>query len=266
MVDVCILGHSHIISVLDAITDWRTKHEREIVTQSDTFNLNCNVTNFAFGINIHQKWHLSSTFKIIENIKIKNKNNFEYVINNVFLKIIKGWSGDIPIVSMLFGNEHAYAMINSLPEYDFLDEEIHSYFNGVQIVDTTYIDLHIEKWVSAIYHPLRIIRGLVPNPLIHILCPPPRESPELADDLEILIDLVRRYGFVSDSLRLKLYRRYCRKLTSALTSINCIVLTQPADAFNIDGLLKLEYAEGLTHANKYYGELLLRDLEMLIKG
>jgi hypothetical protein len=45
-----------------------------------------------------------------------------------------------------------------------------------------------------------------------------------------------------------------------LGAINCKVLEPPPESRNANGLLKEEYAEGLTHGNSDYGRLVANQL------
>ena len=176
-------------------------------------------------------------------------------LNTEFAKVLGSWDGPTPIVSMLRGNEHASMMLNNLPAYDFVDPAVPELMKGVPIIDDVFIDQHIQNWIDAVFPSLLAIRQTARNPVIHVLPPPPRENPHLANYQEFLGKLVAQFGFVPDHLRLKWYRRYCHQLAIRLESIGCRVLPHPEEACTPDGLLKEEYAEGLTHGNGSYGAL-----------
>jgi hypothetical protein len=78
-------------------------------------------------------------------------------------------------------------------------------------------------------------------------------------------ELISHYGFAPDRLRLKWYRRYCRLLEARLATIGCKALAAPPEACDPDGLLREEYAEGLTHGNSAYGVMTARRVESWLR-
>jgi len=182
-------------------------------------------------------------------------------LNPAYVEVLRSWSGGIPIVSMINGNEHALTMLNQWPPYDFLDEEVPSVESGVPIIDEVFIDEHVEPWVSAVFNQLLVVKRLAPNPLAHVLPPPPRENPQNSPHFELLRDVISTYGFAPAQLRMKWYKRYCRRLALRLATIDCDVVLPSPEACNAEGLLREEYAEGLTHGNNEYGKLAARQIE-----
>lgn len=277
--DLYLIAHSHGVSLLDGITDWRTK--KLVVNEHDprygeAFQgwFNGSIMNDPFIarvidntvlLNNIEAWLITSGSKIGPLAKLESENGVQVLrISRTFSAILDSWNGSSPIVSMLNGNEHALTMLNRLPVYDFIDPEISAIEANVPIIDEMFIDQNIAAWVSEVYYSLAAIKKLVRNKLIHVLPPPPRVNPLLSQHFEVLSDLVTRHGFLSDQLRVKWYRRYCRRLTALLTSLDCNVVAPPPDACNADGLLMEEYAEGLTHGNSKYGQLIAKQIELLV--
>jgi hypothetical protein len=166
---------------------------------------------------------------------------------------------------MINGNEHAATMLNQWPPYDFLEEEVAGMDPEATIIDETFIDERIDAWIAAVYFPLMVLRQLVTNPLAHVLPPPPRENPRNSSHVELMGELISRYGFAPDRLRLKWYRRYCRLLGARLATIDCQVLAAPFQACDSHGLLRDEYAEGLTHGNDLYGTMTAQRIESWLR-
>lgn len=185
----------------------------------------------------------------------------EIQVNPAYEQVLRSWQGTIPIVSMINGNEHALTMLNRWPPYDFMEEEIPAVEPGVPIIDDMFIAEHVEQWIAEIFFPLAALRQLASNPLIHVLPPPPREDPHNSAHFEVLRDAISRYGFASNQIRLKWYKRYCRQLSTRLSAIQCDVLAPSPEACNPHGLLRADYAEGLTHGNYKYGMLTARQIE-----
>lgn len=277
--DFYLIAHSHGVSLLDAITDWRNK--MSLVDEFDSrygkaFQgfMNGSIMNDSFTTEVIDKtlrlktmeaWVISFRSGIGALTTFESENGAGIIrINNKFSEILKSWNGSSPIVSMLNGNEHALTMLNRSPAYDFFDPEISAIEVNVPIIDEIFIDQSINAWISQVYYSLVAMKKQVNNELIHVLPPPPRENPLQSQHFEMLLDLVTKHGFLSDQLRVKWYRRYCRNLTALLTSVDCKVLAPPPDACTTAGLLREEYAEGLTHGNSKYGKLIAEQIESIV--
>jgi hypothetical protein len=277
--DFYLIAHSHGVSLLDGITDWRK--QKSVVDEHDprygeAFQgwFNRSVMNDPFTAEVIDNtvllnnivaWVITSGSKIGPLAKFESENGSQTLrVSSKFSGIVNSWNGASPIVSMLNGNEHALTMLNRLPAYDFIDPEISAIEANVPIIDEMFIDQSIATWVSEVYYSLVAIKKLVRNKLIHVLPPPPRENPLLSQHFEVLSDLVTMHGFLSDQLRVKWYRRYCRRLTALLTSLDCNVVAPPSEACNSNGLLLEEFAEGLTHGNSKYGQLIAKQIALMI--
>lgn len=268
--DFHLIAHSHGVSLLDGITNWREKvrspganDPRYGAAFQGWFDGSITgepfetlVTNSSVPLSRFDAWVISSGNEVGQLAVINDSSGSSVLyVNEKLTSILQVWDDALPIVSMLNGNDYALMMLNRLPAYDFIDQDVQSLAVDVPIIDEIFIDHQVNTWISATYHALIAIRKSGSNQLIHVLPPPPRESPHLSKHFEIFPAEVLAKGFAPDSLRLKWYRRYCRKLTECLTTINCMVVTPPLSACNERGLLKEEFAEGLTHGNKNYGVL-----------
>jgi hypothetical protein len=178
-----------------------------------------------------------------------------------FLSVLQTWRGTgVPVVSMIYGNEHAGAMVSKWPPYDFVDCDVAEVQPAVPIIDTAAIDTLVMRWIFLVVSVLSVVRQRTGAPMVHVLPPPPREHPERATHLETLGEDLRTCGFTRAALRLKWYRRYCRLLSARLALFNCDVLSPPAAACSADGLLQDDFAEGLTHGNRRYGRLVAEQI------
>jgi hypothetical protein len=273
--DFYLIAHSHGVSLLDGISDWRKRFRvggEHDPRYGDAFQgwFNGSMIGEPFPAVVVDKslplgnleaWLLSDGAGVGALARFDRSNGSGVLhINRKFSGVLQTWNGSSPIVSMLNGNEHALTMLNRMPSYDFLDPEIPAIETSVPIIDEIYIDQCIDSWTSVLFYSLVAIKRLAQNQLIHILPPPPRENPQLSQHFETLRDQVVAHGFLPDRLRLKWYRRYCRHLTALLAPINCKVLEPPPESCNSNGLLKEEYAEGLTHGNSKYGKLIAMQL------
>lgn len=268
--DFHLIAHSHGVAVLDAVSNWRKQlnslgeHDpRYGAAFQGWFNGSITGEPFTTEINhpsIESKkidaWIISSAAKVGQLAALKSSNGINTLyIDEKFSAVLSAWNDSRPIVSMLNGNEHALTMLNRFPPYDFIDSEEKTLRRDVTIIDEIFIDQIISTWINAVYFSLVALRKSCNSQLIHILPPPPRENPQSSVHTEAFPEGMLENGFIPDHLRLKWYRRYCRTLAECLATINCQVLEAPAQACNPSGLLREDYAEGLTHGNMRYGEL-----------
>lgn len=280
MPDFYLIAHSHGVSLLDGITDWRSEW-RPKCEQDGRYGapfqgwFDGSVTGAPFRCRIVdgelpalqvEAWCISAGSGVGDLVRPSAEQGGRgFEIDSRFGALMASWDGASPIVSMLHGNEHAMTMLNTMPPYDFIDADVPVVQPGVPIIDDLFINGRVDSWIAAVYRPLSAMRQLVGNPLVHILPPPPREHPEASSHFEVLGDLVDAYGFTPGHLRLKWYRRYCRRLAEVLGGLGFHVLKAPAEACNEAGLLTAEHAEGLTHGNARYGRLVGKRLSSLLE-
>ena len=280
--DLLLLGHSHGVALLDGISSWR---ERGKVSASggDTrfgaafqgwFNgavsadpFEAEVIDDQLPFTRMQAWLISSGSGIGELARLERRQGADTLLIHQKLSATLGaWNGPMPIVSMLNGNEHAQVLLNRLPPYDFIDADSPGVQPGVPVIDGAFIDQAIAGWVNAVWPALLAVRRMATNPLIHELPPPPREHPERSSHFEVMDKLESAFGFLPGPMRLKWYRRYCRHLNAQLSGLGVQVLAAPAEACTPEGLLKAEFAEGLTHGNAAYGRLVAKQLCALLEA
>ena len=280
--DAYVLAHSHGVAFMDAATDWRSRFRGGAALDPrygeafqgwyggaipdgpiDVSAVGCTrlrkVTAWVMPIT-------SGQGILVNPVRDSRNAVLSVQVDATFAGVIRSWGGDTPIVSMIRGNDHALMMLGRYPAYDFLDPAVPGVAAGVPILDEALIERHVEPWADGVFYALAVVRREVRNPVLHVLPPPPREHPERARHLEEVGELVREHGFVPAALRLKWHRRYARQLAARLAAIGCATLAPPAGACTADGLLREEYAEGLTHGNRRYGELVAAQVEAWIGG
>lgn len=281
MPDFFLLAHSHGVSLLDGATDWRARLKGDSGSDArygapfqgwfhdriPRVPFEARLTGNATPGRV-EAWVISSGSRIGPLVAPNDAGggDVDVKINPEYQRVMGLWRGRAPIVSMIHGNEHAATLFNVWPPFDFVDEAGAGVAPGVPVIDQVFIDAHIESWTAMVFFPLWVLRQVVPNPLAHVLPPPPREKPEGSPHMETLAEYATRHGFAPDRLRLKWYRRYCRQLAQRLASIGCAVFEPPQQACNAEGLLRAEFAEGLTHGNQAYGALTARRIESWLAG
>jgi len=281
--DFFLLAHSHGVSLLDGMTDWRSALGKDVdpdprYGQAFQGWFQGAIPRFPFPVSVIGGvpslkqivvWIMSAGGGIgplVGAPKPSLTGPPEFPVNPEYLKVLQSWRGVTPIVSMINGNEHGLTMLQQWPPFDFLEEGIPSVASGVPIIDDVFIDEHVEPWIAAVFFPLDLLRHANPNPVAHVLPPPPRENPQNSRHFEILREAISQYGFAPDQLRLKWYKRYCRRLSTRLAAIGCDVLSPSPQACNSEGMLLEDYAEGLTHGNSRYGMLTAHQIESWLHG
>jgi hypothetical protein len=224
------------------------------------------VSDVALSFTHIEAWLISSGSGIGELARLQRQGEADtLMIHQKLIALLNAWNGTRPIVSMLNGNEPAQFMLNRFPAYDFIDPDVPGVKVGVPVIDIAFIDQAIRGWIRAVLPALLAVRRLAANPLIHVLPPPPREHPERSRHFETMDKLVTAFGFLPGQTRLKWYRRYCRQLSAQFGSFGIRVVAAPSEACTPEGLLKEEYAEGLTHGNAAYGRLVAAQLSSLLE-
>lgn len=187
-------------------------------------------------------------------------------VNPAYVEVLREWRGKGPIVSMIRGNEHALTMLGRFPPYDFVDPEVPGVVAGVPVIDEGLVERYVSPWTDMVFHPLELARRETGAPVLHVPPPPPREKAENARHLEEMGEVVRQFGFVPESLRLKWYRRYCRQLRARLAAVGCDFVDAPRQALTEGGLLREDFSEGLTHGNRKYGALVADQVAAWVAG
>ena len=268
---IALIGHSHSVSILDAIADWRPQAQMNrdgedsrytrafqgwfsVDTGGRLFELEpypeftelsgmqvCLITDRTFSGN------LASLGSIDQGEASINVSDF-------LASFIQRISDFDVIVSVLHGNEHAVlGLIDNLPAYDFSPFDVP--VQG-QPIDTMYIDAIVNQLTSRVVAPLAAIRSAVKHAtILHIPPPPPLRDPSQASVLEILKEDIEKYGLVRPSLRQKWHTTYVNTLKAQLEPWQVMLVEPNYEPACENGFLKLSHAEGLTHGNADYGKL-----------
>lgn len=104
--------------------------------------------------------------------------------------------------------------------------------------------------------------------VLHLMTPPPKESTEYMLEKIGLYrkKLASEVGVAAPEVRLGMWQAERDSLRIVCDQWRIGFLDAPADAMTADGYLRPEYYEDATHANKEYGELVLRQLAALPSG
>jgi hypothetical protein len=170
------------------------------------------------------------------------------------------------VVSCFLGNEHAaLSFIEQPVPLDVLvdrdDVGVATDGNPRQIVP---VDVVRRELATRIYPTLlycEILRSRFPDhDVVQVMPPPPiPDDGQIRARPEVFMRLITQYGIAPAALRRKFYVLYAGVLRAELSSRNVRLLEAP-DAAVADGFLKPEYWMEATHANEDYGRLVLEQL------
>jgi hypothetical protein len=172
------------------------------------------------------------------------------------------------VFSLIGGNQ--YAVISTVQEpldFDFLDspadEDIAS--DRAQLVPQRAIAALIEAGVRGSVGPmLREIRGSTRAQVYHLAPPPPKEDNDfIARHFERRFAEagLTKFGPTRPQLRLKCWNIQLRCLQRLCDEIGTPLIPPPLKSLTPDGFLAPYcYAKDVTHGNRRYGELVLRQI------
>lgn len=271
MSNIALIGHSHAVSILDGIGDWRPqvrlggKQEDVRFTRAFQGWFSVDTGGELFRVKTHPEFEALSGIQVclvtkatfpgeLASIDRCEQGATSVKISDFLGRFVNKVSGFDAIVSVIQGSEHAtLGLINMLPEYDFPPYE------GpleCQPIDSMYIDAIVSEMTSPVVTPLAFMKSAIKNAkILHVPPPPPLRNPAKAPVFEAFRHEKEKYGFVRPGLSQKWHTMYVSKLKAQLESLNVILVDPSFEEACEDGFLKPEYAEGLTHGNSAYGKL-----------
>jgi hypothetical protein len=281
MKSIAIIGHSHVVAILDGIGCWRKAAHLDQDCEDKSYTAafqdwySVNTAGKLFEILPKKQFEAFRGAKVspitsagsytVATLTRLDNGSMQASISPDLQAFLNEVAEFDVVISVLHGGEHVKrGIVNDMPEYDFApyEEGLTDYYP----IDSSYIAKYLAQDIQTVGAPLlAMCLSLKKARLLHVAPPPPLKDPSAAKVYENLDDLVRRYGFVRPALRLKWYSRYLASLRSVTARLG-ITLVEPNDhALTVDGFLNPEFAEGLTHGNARYGELMAGDLARLIQ-
>ena len=184
-----------------------------------------------------------------------------------FLKEVRSFGPDDFVFSVVGGNQYAIpSTVRSEIDYDLLtDAGDRLVDDGVQVVPLRAMASFIESGVrESVGSVLRQVRAATDARLFHLTPPPPKEDNEF---IAAHVDgYFKRLGLgvlgpTHPSLRLKCWKVQLALLQDLCADLDIGLLPPPAGTVNRDGFLKPScYANDATHANRRYGEAVLKQI------
>lgn len=212
--------------------------------------------------------HAYEHIRVVRLRKEKNGKSIGDAELSDFCREISRFGPSDFVFSLVGGNQYAVvSTVRGTLEYDFLtspgDEELAS--DHGEIVPFRAIAGYIRDGVRGTIGPvLQQIRQSTAAKVFHVAPPPPK-----ADNAFITRHFEGRFaddglqdlGATRPELRLKCWNVQLQFLRELCKELEVGLLTPPAKAVTPEGYLKPScYANDVTHANRRYGELVLRQI------
>jgi hypothetical protein len=172
------------------------------------------------------------------------------------------------VFSAVGGNQ--YAMISTVQsplDYDFLSSPVDTLISGDQthLVPKRAIAAYIEAGIRGSVGPvLREIRKATRAKVYHLSPPPPKEDNEFIVrhfESRFAEEGLSELGPSSPSLRLKCWKTQSECLSRLCGELDIEFVAPPPKGVTPEGFLAPRYyAKDVTHGNRRYGELVLRQI------
>ncbi|HEX2873516.1 MAG TPA: hypothetical protein VHP33_19795 [Polyangiaceae bacterium] len=177
---------------------------------------------------------------------------------------------DVLVISVAGALHNGIGLLRHEKPFDFFtrDDETMTPAEGCVVVpenalwDTFKIMAEPNKKITG-------LRAKARCPAYHLATPPPKEDNDfiMARVTRYRDRLVAEAGVNAAATRLKLWKLEMRVLAHLCDQWSIRLLLPPAEAQTAEGFLKPEYwANDATHANAAYGELVLRQLEAVVRA
>ena len=200
--------------------------------------------------------------------KIKNGKKQGDTTLEEFMEIIRPLKEDDVVLSMIGGNQHAvFSTIQHPQRFDFLEpggKQIAQ--EGAEVIPYRALTSFFEKGIrNRDGKSLEALRQATSARLIHIIPPPPKGDSEFIQQYHESVfanEGITSHGVSSPALRLKFWSLQTRLLKTLCDELRIEVMMPPPESVDHKGFLARDYyANDATHANYFYGELLLRQVE-----
>jgi hypothetical protein len=188
-----------------------------------------------------------------------------------FCQLIRNFTSSDFVFSAVGGNQYAVvSTVRGTVEYDFLASPTHETFdsNGAQLVPYRAIAGYIEEGIRGTIAPvLQQIRASTAAKVCHLAPPPPKEDNSFIAahyESRFASEGLQDLGPTRPELRLKCWRIQLRSLATLCSEMGIQLVKPPAKALSPGGYLAPRfYANDVTHANRRYGESVLRQISKM---
>jgi hypothetical protein len=185
-----------------------------------------------------------------------------------FCNEIRSFGSEDCVFSAVGGNQYAIVSTVRTPrEYDFLSPSEHqnTFAQGVDLVPFRALGGYIEKGVRGAMGPvLKQIRESTKARVFHVAPPPPKEDNGFITknfESRFAGEGIGDFGPTQPSLRLKCWNVQLQCLAELCGELGIGLVRPPRYAVTGKGFLAPRcYANDVTHANRRYGEFVLKQM------
>ncbi|GAA4742015.1 hypothetical protein GCM10023264_03900 [Sphingomonas daechungensis] len=200
--------------------------------------------------------------------KIKNGKMQGDTSLEEFIEIVRPLRQHDIVISMIGGNQHAvFSTIQHANPFDFLEPGKEAKLqDGAELIPYRMLETAFEKGIrNGDGKSIEALRKATSARMIHVLPPPPKSDNEFIQQFHesfFAKEGIANQGVSSPALRLKFWTLQTRVLEMLCDDLGVELMMPPAKAVDRRGFLARDfYANDATHANHFYGELLLREIE-----
>lgn len=188
-------------------------------------------------------------------------------------KLLKRAKPDDVLVAVIGGNQYNTLGLLEAPQpFDLVDPETRAAPESVnaRIVPLAQMTAAFDDFVGGIRPPLQKYKGQFPGLILYLNPPPPKgDNAYIKKNAEgyFRTDGKVRVNVSPPGMRRRLWLVQSQALARLCEANGVTFLDAPADSISADGFLVREaYGADATHANAFYGELVLQQLERLLTG
>jgi hypothetical protein len=274
MPKIAVIGHSHTLAFLDAISEWRPSSiEPEWLppgfAESYRGWFSSKLDGSALPLRVKPGFEAFEGARTVlfsphanapDLAKLRNDGGTMTIeLADRFKRCLVQITDCDTVVSVLEGG--AVCLLNEYPDYDFAP------FDGGdhRPIDSKYIIEAVIEQAMRVVTPLIALRTTIPGArIIHLGPLPPLEQPPDGIPLEQFAEPIAKYGLARPALRLKWFYLFRSELRRLLMRSGIPMIDEPAEALTERGFLRPEYAASLTHANAAYGALMAAQVRPLL--
>lgn len=273
---IAVIGHSHALAFLDAISEWRPSSVESAwvppgFTEAYRGWFSPLLNGTALPLRVKPGFEafegakavlFSPHANAVDLAKLRNDDGAMTIELSDPFKRCLGQLFECDIVISLLGGG-AGCVFNEHPDYDFAPYDGDAY----RPIDSKYvIQAEIEN-AMRIVTPLVALRTTFPAiRIIHLGPLPPLEQLPEGIPLEQFAETLEKYGLARPTLRLKWFYVFRGELRRLLMRSGIPMIDEPPEALTERGFLRPEYASSLAHANAAYGALMAAQVRPLLTG
>lgn len=211
--------------------------------------------------------------RIYRVLKQKNGKSLGNATLEGFCAQIRDFRPDDLVISAVGGNQYSIiSTVQDPKDYDFLSspDDVHQPRQGAELVPLRALEAYLEKGVRGTIGPiLRAVRNSTEARVFHLAPPPPKQDNAfIAKHFEsrFASEGIQRLGPTRPSLRLRCWNVQLRCLETLCRELEIGLVRPPKHGVTAKGYLAPRcYAKDVTHANRRYGEYVLKQILDLAK-